>query len=273
MKSVSTTRTTGQTLYAFPEGSSLADWATKRVQLVEQSAPNMGYYTADLDETIASLWRLFVGASQPSSWSQSIEYFQIDTGPLHSGFGAFVVTISVTSDSVPVRGAIITVKLSGVVVAHVITNTVGVAAVALNAGDYTLTIVATGFTSIVNSAIAVSADATFSRSLTLVPLVPPSTPDTCRVRLQASRGAISEQVRVVITTSSVGRDQDLAFLNVSFDGQTDENGLLLVELPWSSSAGVGQYRFRLIDLVTGKTLHDRTCIVPDEENANYEDLV
>ena len=273
MKSVSTTRTTGQTLYAFPEGSSLADWNTKRVQLVEQSAPNTGYYIANLDDSIATLWRLFVGASQPSSWSQSIEYFQIDTGPLDSGAGAFVITISVTSDSVPVRGAIITVKLGGVVVAHAITNTVGVAAIALNAGNYTVTIVATGFTAIVDSAFTVSADATLSRSLTLAPLDPPSTPDTCRVRIQASRGAISEQVRVVITTSSVGRDQDLAFLNVSFDGQTDEDGLLLVDLPWSSSAGVGQYRFRLIDLVTGKTLHDRTCIVPDEANANYEDLV
>ena len=149
----------------------------------------------------------------------------------------------------------------------------GVAAVALDANDYTLTIVATGFTSIVDSAFTVSSDATLSRSLTLAPLDPPLAPDTCRVRLQASRGALSEQVRVVITTSSVGRDQSLAFLNVSFDGQTDEDGLLLVDLPWSSSAGVGLYRFRLIDLVTGKTLHDRTCTVPDETNADYEDLV
>lgn len=273
MKSVSTTRSTGQTLYAFPEGSSLADWVTKRVQLVEQSAPNTGYYIANLDESVASLWRLFVGSSQPSSWSQSIEYFQMNTGVVNSGSGAFLLTIEVTSDSLPVRGAIITVKLSSIAVAHVITNTLGVAVVALDAGDYTLTIVATGFTSIVNSAFTVSADATLSRSLTLAPLDPPTTPDTCRVRLQASRGAISEQVRVAITTSSVGRDQDLAFLNVSFDGETDTEGLLLVDLPWSSSVGVGQYRFRLIDFVTGKTLHDRTCTVPDETTANYEDLV
>ncbi len=273
MKSVSTTRSTGQTLYAFPEGSSLADWVTKRVQLVEQSSPNTGYYIADLDESIALLWRLFVGASQPSSWSQSIEYFQINSGSDGSGTGAFVITMEVTSDSIPVRGAIFTIKLSDVVVAHVITNTVGVAAVALDAGDYTLTIVTTGFTSVVDSALTVSEDATFTRSLTPSPLDPPSAPNTCRVRLQASRGAISEQARVVIATSSVGRDQSLAFLNVSFDGQTDENGLLLVDLLWSSSAGVGKYRFRLIDLVTGKTLHDRTCTVPDEENADYEDLV
>ena len=156
MKSVSTTRSTGQTLYAFPEGSSLADWVTKRVQLVEQSAPNTGYYIANLDESIASLWRLFSGASQPSSWSQSIEYFQIYTGVVNSGSGAFVITVDVTSSGLPVRGAFITIKLSGVIVAHVITNTVGVAAVALDAGEYTLTIVATGFTSIVNSAFIVT---------------------------------------------------------------------------------------------------------------------
>ena len=67
MKPVSTTRSTGQTLYVFPEGHSLADWLTKRVQLVEQSAPNTGYYAADLDESVSLLWRLFAGAAQPGS--------------------------------------------------------------------------------------------------------------------------------------------------------------------------------------------------------------
>ena len=272
MKPVSTTRASGQTLYAFPEGYSLADWIAHRVQLVEQAAPNTGYYTASLDETLASMWRLFVGASQPSSWSQSIEYFQIGTGAWDPGSGAFVITVAVTSSGVPVRGALVTIKLAGQSVAHVITDTVGAAAVALDAGSYTVTIVAAGFTSIVNSAFTVSQDSTLSRSLVLAPLDPPSTPDTCRVRIQASRGAINQQVRVVISTSSVGRDQELAFLNVSFEGSTGEDGLLLVDLPWSSSPGVGPYRFRLIDIVTGRTLHDRTCTVPDVTTANYEDL-
>ena len=63
-------------------------------------------------------------------------------------------------------------------------------------------------------------------------------------------------------------------MRVDGNGVTsNEGGILLVDLPWSSSAGVGLYRFRLIDLVTGKTLHDRTCTVPDETNADYEDLV
>ena len=106
MKPVSTTRSTGQTLYAFPEGHSLADWLTKRVQLVEQSAPNTGYYTADLDETVSLLWRLFAGAAQPVSWSESIEYFQINSGVDGFGTGAFVITMEVTSDSIPVHGAV-----------------------------------------------------------------------------------------------------------------------------------------------------------------------
>jgi hypothetical protein len=181
--------------------------------------------------------------------------------------------VEVTSDSLPVRGAIVTIEQGGITVLHVVTKSLGVAAVALDPGDYTVTIVATGFTSIVDSPFTVVEDMTLARSVTLAPLDPPTAADTCRVSLQATRGASGERVRVVITTSSVGRDQDLAFLNTAFDGETDDNGILLVDLPWSSSAGVGAYRFRLIDLVSGKILHDRTCIVPDEENAIYEDLV
>jgi hypothetical protein len=268
---VSTTRPPGLTLYAFPEGYSLADWTSYRVLLSELPAPNSGYYTADIDESLASLWRLFEGAAQPSSWGEAIEYFPLNTS--NGGSGAYIVTVEVTSDSLPVRGAIVTIEQDGITVLHVVTKSLGVAAVALDPGDYTVTIVATGFTSIVDSPFTVAEDMTLARSLTLAPLDPPTAADTCRVSLQATRGATGERVRVVITTSSVGRDQDLAFLNTAFDGETDDNGNLLVDLPWSSSAGVGAYRFRLIDLVSGKTLHDRTCIVPDEENAIYEDLV
>lgn len=104
-------------------------------------------------------------------------------------------------------------------------------------------------------------------------ITPPTTPNTCRVRIHASRGATGQQSRVVITTSSVGRENELAFLNLSIDAETDVTGLINVDLPWSASPGVGLYRFRIIDLVTGKTLHDRTCTVPSVANADYEDLV
>jgi hypothetical protein len=267
---VSTTRPAGRSLYAFPEGYSLADWTTYRVQLSESSSPNTGYYTAELDDSLSSLWRLFDGQSQPNSWSEAIEYF-----PLHSnngGSGAYIVTIEVTSESLPVRGAIVTVEQDDSTILRVVTKSLGGAAVALDPGDYTATVVATGFTSIIEAPFSVSEDRTLPFSLELAPLEPPTAAETCRVRLQATRGSFGEKVRVVITTSSVGRDQDLAFLNIAFDGETNEQGLLLVDLPWSSNPGVGPYRFRLIDLVNGKTLHDRTCLVPDEASANYEDL-
>jgi hypothetical protein len=76
---VSLTRQPGQTLYAYPDGYSLADWITHRVQLVEQSAPNLGRYQATLDESKSTLWRFFEGAGQPTNWSESKGYFQLDS--------------------------------------------------------------------------------------------------------------------------------------------------------------------------------------------------
>ena len=101
----------------------------------------------------------------------------------------------------------------------------------------------------------------------------PNLPDVCRVQLIALRGAIAIPARVQIDCGSTGRLDAFAFSESAFDGYTDAGGLLVVDLPWSSLPGVGKYRFKLIDLVTGKTLHDRTCTVPDQPNANYEDLV
>ena len=75
---VSTTRPSGLTLYAFPEGQSLANWTTYRIELTESASPNTGYYTAQLDNGVALVYRLFSGASQPSSWSASIEYFNLN---------------------------------------------------------------------------------------------------------------------------------------------------------------------------------------------------
>jgi len=103
-------------------------------------------------------------------------------------------------------------------------------------------------------------------------IAPPSVANVCRVQLRARRGAIAIAARVVITCGTTGRLAESAFTEVAFDGLMDDFGLLLVDLPWSSVPGVGKYRFRFIDLVTGKTLHDRTCTVPDEATANYEEL-
>ncbi len=74
---ISTIRPTGRVLYAYPDGASLATWTTNRVLLTEGTGANVGRYTANLDDTVDGLWRLFEGATQPTSWSNSIEYFPI----------------------------------------------------------------------------------------------------------------------------------------------------------------------------------------------------
>ena len=103
-------------------------------------------------------------------------------------------------------------------------------------------------------------------------IAPPDVDDACTVQIRARRGAASIQSRVLITCGSTGRLDDSAFADIAFNGQTDANGLLQVELPWSSVPGVGKYRFRLIDLDTGDVFHDRVATVPNLTTALYEAL-
>lgn len=74
---VSTIRPTGLDLFAFPDGASLDDWYEKRVYLNEGTGADAGRYIADLDDSTNVLWRLFQGEDQPTSWSESIEYFSL----------------------------------------------------------------------------------------------------------------------------------------------------------------------------------------------------
>jgi hypothetical protein len=62
---------TGQTLYAFPRSFVFSAWAS-RVAIPESSTPNLGKYTATLDDSIDTEWAIFSGASQPSSWDNEI---------------------------------------------------------------------------------------------------------------------------------------------------------------------------------------------------------
>lgn len=93
---ISTIRPSGLDLFAFPDGASLSDWFTKRVFLNEGTGVNAGRYTASLDDSIATLWRLFEGDDQPS-WSNSIEYFNLKSTATivvtpSMGLGTFDVT-------------------------------------------------------------------------------------------------------------------------------------------------------------------------------------
>lgn len=103
-------------------------------------------------------------------------------------------------------------------------------------------------------------------------IAPPDVADVCRVQLRARRGANAILSRVLITCGSAGRLADSAFADIAFDGQTDNDGLLQVDLPWSSVSGVGKYRFKLIDVETGNVFHDRSVTVPNLTTALYEAL-
>lgn len=64
--------TTGQALYAFPRSFVFSAWAASKVAIPESSTPNLGKYTATLDDAIDTEWAIFSGASQPSSWDAEI---------------------------------------------------------------------------------------------------------------------------------------------------------------------------------------------------------
>lgn len=90
-KAVLTTYETGQTLYWFPLSRSLADWATYRVIATEASAPNIGKYSATLASANVDLasdpdatFVLFVGAAQPSSFTEGVQTTALIT-PSSSG--------------------------------------------------------------------------------------------------------------------------------------------------------------------------------------------
>ena len=248
MKTISTVQTAGKTtLYAFPAATALSQWVTKRVLMVEIVA---GYYTASVDESISDLWYLFDGSPQPISYESAKEVFNLNVGAT-TGSGQFVTTISVTASSVAVAGALITIQQSGVIVAWGYSGLDGSLAFALNAGVYTVSITATGFTPIVASSFTVASDSTVSRTLAVATVIPPATLNACRVQIKAMRGGFAKQVRVVVNSGDTGRKGELAFMQVAFDGLTDIVGAVAIDLPWSSTVGIGKYRFRFFDVNSG----------------------
>ena len=99
LHAISTTRPTGRLLFAFPDSGNLANYTNglgNRVAVPESAAPNLGRYTAQLDDSIDTLWRLFEGATQPTSWASSIEYFDLAAANLivtpSVGLGDYDVT-------------------------------------------------------------------------------------------------------------------------------------------------------------------------------------
>ena len=79
--SVSFVYTTGQTLNAFPIGSSLATWATNKVLFAESAAPNLGKYTTSIPNTLGAEWYIFASAAQPADWTTQIGSIDINESP------------------------------------------------------------------------------------------------------------------------------------------------------------------------------------------------
>jgi hypothetical protein len=191
--------------------------------------------------------------------------------PLSTGGGARTVTITVTLGGLPLEGATVRLSKGGESFTGS-TNGSGQVVFNVDDGTWTVAITASG-ASFAGASLVVDGNeaATYAMVANTVP--PATNPNTCRVQLIASRNVAAEKVRVLILSEGQsGRSGNNAFLNRAFDGETDANGQLLVDLPWSSTPGVGRYRFKLFDLSTGTLLHDRTCTVPNLSSAEYDDL-
>lgn len=268
---VSVTRTPGLTLYAFPDrsfGFSIADWMTHRVLLTEGTGANTGIYLGTLDETKATLWRFFEGAAQPT-WDQSKGYF-----PLPGSAGDHVLTVTVTDSTTdaPIQNATITLSRTGQRSVGV-TNVGGVAILGVDAATWTYVVRAGGYASKTGT-VVVTGNQPLAVELDSITSTPSELSDACRVTLIATRGANPVQSRVLITSAGMaGRKDERGFHDRAFDGQTDANGLLSVDLPWSSLPGVGKYRFQMFDINSGVLIHDRTVTVPNTAAADYGDLV
>ena len=72
MQTVRFSEATGQTIYAFPRGVSLASWSSSRLICTESASPNLGNYTVTLNEVTATEWALFIGVTQPANWDAEI---------------------------------------------------------------------------------------------------------------------------------------------------------------------------------------------------------
>jgi hypothetical protein len=95
---VSTVQATGKFLFAFPDNGNIANYTNglgNRVAVLESAAPNLGRYTAMLDDSVDTLWRLFEGVAQPT-WSDSTEYFNLQSASVivtpSVGLGDYDVT-------------------------------------------------------------------------------------------------------------------------------------------------------------------------------------
>jgi hypothetical protein len=225
MQTVSLVRTPGQTLYAFPDrsfGFSLADWTTHRELISEGTGANTGVYTASLDETKATLWRVFVGASQPSNWNQSVAYFSI---PGSAGDHVLTVTVTDSTTDLPIQNATVTLTRTGQRAVET-TNATGVATVGADAATWTYVIRAAGYESRTGT-VVISADQSLAVELDAIILPTPSNPDMSVLTILCldangdPEQGVSIDIRIVTVPSG---DLNIAYKGAKQTALSDANG-------------------------------------------------
>jgi hypothetical protein len=273
---VSTNRPTGRSLFAFPDSGNLANYANglgNRVALVESAAPNLGRYTANLDDSVDTLWRVFEGAAQPASWAASLEYFDLAAGQTANGSGQFAVTIAVRSGSPasPIRGALVTIQdATGAVIAYASTGSSGNVPFLLNAGNFTVSISAAGFVPVVADALTVSANATVTKSITQQPITPPSVAGLCNLVVTAVKNGNAVQNALVTATLQDTNNlvsQSLASNSVESTRTSALGTATLTLIQAGQFTRGGTYRVTVLDPMTNTAIHDRVVRMPNTASA------
>jgi hypothetical protein len=173
MKTVSLTYAPGQTIYAYPDASddfSLAAWTTHRILLTEGTGVNTGHYSGSLDESKSELWRYFIGASQPTDWSQSKGYFGLSDAAID---GDYLLTATITDAETtdPIESAKITLSRTGSRTAG-LTDGDGVVILGVDAATWTYVVRAAGY-EIKTGSIVVSDDTTLDVEMDSIVQVTP----------------------------------------------------------------------------------------------------
>lgn len=70
----------GLVLYAFPRSFVFSSWVSGRVLIPESASPNLGKYTATLDDATDTEWAIFIGIGQPASWDDEIGAISFSDG-------------------------------------------------------------------------------------------------------------------------------------------------------------------------------------------------
>lgn len=272
MTPISSIKATGKTtLYAFPGGVALSTWLTYR-RLLTETAP--GYYTVTVDETIGNgAWYLFEGETQPASYNDGLNEIWDFTEP-NIGTGTYSVSINVLSSGLPVL-ATVSILQAGNIVAWQETGLSGTAVFALDAGSYTLNVVANGYASVAGQALNVAAASSVTVSMTAGSVVIPS-PGLCVVRFVVrDAGATVKHARVeaLLDTQNSTTDGNLIAMSTT-SGVTDANGIVdLTLIRRDSFTAGGVYHVTVLASSNERPLYDRRVYVMNASIGTADKLI